>query len=59
MVEQQKNLNLEYYNTLSKKYEEARKIIHDIKKHMYALEGMKAIDSQKADDYGKMIEERL
>lgn len=59
MMKQQSRMQLEHYRALSDKYEEARKVIHDVKKHLNALEMMQEINPDKAGEYRAMIVEQV
>ena len=61
-IEQMKNQNqiqLNHYKELDKKYQESQKVIHDIKKHLYTLRQLSDINSEKAENYCRLIEEGM
>lgn len=54
LAEQQNILQLKYYSELIRKQEESQQVIHDVKKHIIALEGLfRDNDNKKADEYYK------
>lgn len=54
LYEEQSKMQYEYYSSLEKKYNNSRKIIHDIKNHLNTIEDLcKSQDSEKAENYTK------
>lgn len=55
----QNAIQLEYYNEMNQKYEESRRIIHDINKHLSVLNSLNNQNDVDAKTYGKMIESQV
>lgn len=53
VYEKQSKMQYEYYNSLEKNYTNSRKVIHDVKNHIQALEHLYSIDKEKAKEYSK------
>lgn len=53
IVKTQNELQLKHYQELSKKYEESRRIIHDVKKHLRIVQELGGEDTDKAKQYAK------
>lgn len=53
IVKTQNELQLKHYQELSKKYEESRRIIHDVKKHLRIVQKLGGEDTDKAKQYAK------
>lgn len=59
LMQKQNTLQLEHYNKLNKKYEESRKVIHDIRKHLSVINLLNDSDNIQAQEYGKVVEKQL
>ncbi len=59
LMRKQNELQLANYMETDRKYQEARKIIHDMKKHLYTLGKLINIDNDKAQNYIKLIEDGM
>ena len=59
LIRKQNELQLANYIETDRKYQEARKIIHDMKKHLYTLGKLINIDNDKAENYIKLIEDGM
>lgn len=54
LVAKQNALQLEHFNEMNRKYEESRKVIHDIKKHLDILTALKG-DNEQVTSYSRLI----
>lgn len=59
LIRTQSELQLAHYIETDKKYQESQKIIHDIKKHLDTLKQLCGINSEKAENYCRLIEEGM
>lgn len=60
LYQQQNRLQYKYYETLDKRLEESRKVIHDIRNHLLAIEQLyKSGDMASGDNYVKDVHEML
>ncbi len=59
LMKSQSKIQLDHYIEISKKYEESRKLIHDIKKHLATLNALKNNDDKQAKEYGLLIEKKV
>lgn len=60
LYSQQEKIQYQYYEELERKYEESRKIIHDIRNHMLALEKLyESSEGASAHDYANEIHNKL
>ena len=59
LTKRQNQMQLSNYSEISSKYEESRKVIHDIKKHMNILSELSKTDSGEAKEYSQMIEKEV
>lgn len=59
LVRTQNQMQLEHYMDLSRKYEESRKIIHDVKKHIATLYDLRNINNESAEEYGLIIQKQM
>ncbi len=59
LVKNQNKIQLDNYIEISKKYEESRKMIHDIKKHLATLNALQNNDDKRAKEYGSLIEKKV
>jgi len=60
MLEQQANLQYEYYLAQSRKYDKTVQILHDVKKHIKAIEDLYTVDQENiAVEYANEIGEML
>lgn len=60
LMQVQSKIQFEHYAEINRKYEESRRIIHDIKKHLSVLESLNAIESnKKAGEYREIIENEV
>ncbi|MGN0369128.1 MAG: sensor histidine kinase [Butyrivibrio sp.] len=55
-IKKQNQIQYEHYMELSRQYEESRKVIHDIKKHISVME---TVNVQSAEEYGKNITDKM
>ncbi|KAJ50142.1 sensor histidine kinase YesM [Clostridium tetanomorphum] len=56
LYEQQAKIQYEYYTSLESKYENSRKIVHDVKNHLQTIENLYKInDNEKAEQYTEDI----
>lgn len=59
LMRKQNVMQLEHYNEMNKKYEESRKVIHDMHKHLSIINSLNSSDNIKADEYRKVLENQL
>lgn len=59
LMRKQNVMQLEHYNEMNKKYEESRKVIHDMHKHLSIINSLNSSDDIKADEYRKVLENQL
>lgn len=59
LMQKQNQIQLDNFREISKKYEESQKTMHDIKKHLYALSALEHIDSNRANEYSSVIEQKI
>lgn len=60
LIQAQSKIQFAHYVEINQKYEESRRIIHDIKKHLSVLASLKSIDGNiRAEEYGKIIEKQV
>lgn len=59
LMQKQNIMQLEHYNKMNKKYEESRKVIHDIRKHLSVINSLNNDDNIQAQEYGKDVEKQL
>lgn len=60
LMQTQSNMQFEHYAEINQKYEESRRVIHDIKKHLSVLESLTAIvGNEKAGEYRRIIENEV
>lgn len=60
LIQAQSKIQFEHYAEINRKYEESRRVIHDIKKHLSVLESLNAIDgNKKAGEYREIIENEV
>lgn len=60
LYEQQASMQYEYYNNLEKKYRNSRKVIHDMKNHLQAIEQLYNLkENNIASEYTKDMYEML
>jgi len=59
LLQKQNEMQLAHYKDIDCKYQESRRIIHDMKKHLMVMTELNDSESGKAIDYGKMLEKRL
>ena len=57
LLQNQNEIQLAHYVEVDKKYQESKKVIHDIKKHLAILSDLKSSEDSKAETYRKMIED--
>lgn len=57
LLQNQNEIQLAHYVEVDKKYQESKKVIHDIKKHLAILSDLKSDENSKAETYRKMIED--
>ena len=55
LMNQQSQIQLENFMEINQKYEESRKTIHDIKKHLDTLSELKGIDRERAQEYRDVL----
>lgn len=55
LMNQQNQIQLENFMEINQKYEESRKTIHDIKKHLDTLSELKGIDRERAQEYRDVL----
>lgn len=55
LMNQQNQIQLENFMEINQKYEESRKTIHDIKKHLDMLSELKGIDRERAQEYRDVL----
>lgn len=58
-MKKQNEIQLAYYTSLNEKYQQSRKIIHDMKKHVSALSALKETDSERAERYSAQIQSEM
>lgn len=56
---QQMKCTVNFYNELEEKYNQSRKIIHDIEKHIDILRELQKTEPQKSSEYSLLIEHKL
>lgn len=54
-VRYQNEIQLLHYHELTRKYEDSRRIIHDIKKHLEILNALQGSDKERAKYYSELI----
>lgn len=60
LMHTQSKIQFEHYAEINRKYEESRRVIHDIKKHLSVLESLTAIEgNKKAGEYRRIIENEV
>lgn len=59
LMQKQNKIQLENFREISRKYEESRKTIHDIKKHLNSLKSLEYTDKDRAEEYGSIIEQKV
>lgn len=59
LMQKQSKIQLDNFREISRKYEESRKTIHDIKKHLNTLKSLKYADKDRAEEYGSIIEQKV
>lgn len=59
LMNQQSQIQLESFIEINQKYEESRKTIHDIKKHLDTLGELKGIDRKRAQEYRDVLAEKV
>lgn len=59
LIQCQCQVQLEHYIEISKKYEESRKMLHDIKKHLATLNALQSNKSDQAKEYSSLIEKNV
>ena len=60
LMHTQSKIQFEHYAEINRKYEESRRVIHDIKKHLSVLESLTAIKgNKKAGEYREIIENEV
>lgn len=59
LMQKQNQVQLDNFREISRKYEESRKTIHDIKKHLSSLKALGYSDKKRADEYGCIIEQKV
>lgn len=59
LIKAQNQLQLEYYLEINQKYEESRKVLHDIKKHMAIIKTIQNDDENKSQEYESLIEQKI
>lgn len=59
LVKKQSELQFKHYQELSQKYQNSRKVIHDIKKHLSAMAELQSADRERAERYCKNIGEQV
>lgn len=55
----QNEMQLAHYKDIDCKYQETRKIIHDMKKHLDVISGLNNLEVGKSLEYGQTLEKRL
>lgn len=60
LIQAQCKMQFDNYQEINKKYEESRKVIHDIKKHLSVLDSLNNADNNgKSMEYKRIIEEQV
>ena len=59
LMKNQSQVQLEHYIEISKKYEESRKMLHDVKKHLSTLDILKFSDKERAEEYSSLVERKI
>ncbi len=59
LMDQQGKIQLENFKEISQKYEESRKVIHDIKKHLATLSELKGMDEKRAQEYSNILSDKV
>lgn len=61
LVAKQNTMQLEHFNEINHKYEESRKVIHDMKKHLDILSALmqKGENQEQAMNYSRLIREQM
>lgn len=60
LMQTQSKIQFEHYAEINRKYEESRRVIHDIKKHLSVLESLNTIEgNKKAGEYREIIENEV
>ncbi len=58
-MKKQNEIQLAYYTSLNEKYQQSRKVIHDMKKHVSALSALRGTDSERAERYTAQIQSEM
>lgn len=60
LIQAQSKIQFEHYAEINRKYEESRRVIHDIKKHLSVLQSLNSIEgNKKAGEYREIIENEV
>lgn len=59
LMKYQNQIQLEHYIEINQKYEETRKILHDIKKHISTQTAIRDFDENKSMEYESLIESKI
>ena len=59
LIKIQNKIQLDHFNEISKKYEQSRMVIHDIKKHLQVLNSLNKSNDDRAITYSKIIEDKV
>ena len=58
-MKKQNEIQLAYYTSLNEKYQQSRKVIHDMKKHVSALSALRETDSERAEQYSAKLQSEM
>lgn len=59
LSQKQNEIQLTHYQNLEEKYQQSRKVIHDLKKHFSVLAELEHINNESATAYGSLIEHEM
>lgn len=59
LMQKQNQIQLDNFREISRRYEESKKTIHDIKKHLNSLSALEHIDKERAEEYESIIEQKV
>lgn len=59
LIRKQNELQLANYTEICKKYDQSRRTIHDIKKHLATLKDLSNINSKESEEYSTLIERQV
>lgn len=58
-MKKQNEIQLAYYTSLNEKYQQSRKVIHDMKKHVTALSALQETNRERAEQYSVKLQSEM